>query len=155
MWRNMNQQEIKRIPLWSIIGLVVIAATAYGATKLYAPQPSVATASTADEQYQQELAAAEAIRTCGVYDKPVKERTSEIDGTVPLDECIQVNRECQADWGPHAVWSGTSRSTFDEAGTEKLVLNCSCDKGYEWLNTDGTIGGKSISFIIQDRLCWH
>ena len=132
----------------AIIG-IVIAATAYGAIKLYAPPPTVATTLTADEQYQQELTEAEAIRTCGVYDKPEKYRTSEIDGTVPLEECIQVNRSCQADWGPHAVWSGSARSTFDEAGTEKLVLNCSCDKGYEWLNTDGTIGGKIIPFIID------
>ena len=131
------------------IGLLIIAATALGATWRVEPTPPIATAPTADEQYQQELTEAEAIRTCGVYGKPQNERTSEIDGTVPLDECIQVNRSCQALWGPHAVWAGAARSVFDEAGNEQLIPRCKCDKGYEWLNTDGTIGGKSIPFVID------
>lgn len=137
----------------AIIGLVIIAAATYGATLLYAPTPpvaAVAMAPTVDDLYQQEVA--EAIRTCGVYDKPEKDRTTEIDGTIPLDACIQENRSCQALWGAHAVWSGASQSTFDEAGTEHMVPNCSCDKGYEWLNTDGTIGvtsGTSVFNIID------
>lgn len=129
----------KRFVLGSIVGLLIIAATAYGAILLYAPQPPLIPAPTSAELYQQQEVA-EAIRTCGVYGKPQEERTTEIDGTVPLDECIQVNRKCRARLGSHAVWSGTARSDFDEAGNEELVPNCSCDDGFEFLNTDNTIG---------------
>lgn len=129
------------------IGLLIIAASALVATLRIEPAPPISTAPTADELYQEEIA--EAIRTCGIYGKPKEERTTEIDGTVPLEECIEVNRECRARLGPHAVWSGTARSVFDEAGTEDLILNCKCDKGYEWLNPDGSIGVTSGTMVFN------
>ena len=140
---------IKHIIILSVVGLVIIVATVLVAGWLYTPTPPIATttALTADELYQQEVA--EAIRTCGVYDKPQNERTSEIDGSIPLDDCIAENKSCQAIWGPHSVWSGMSQSTFDEAGKETLVPNCKCDKGYEWLNIDGTIGVTSGTSVFN------
>lgn len=132
-----------------VVGLIIIAATALGAKAwLVVPTPSTSTELTTAELYQEEVA--EAIRTCGVYGKPQEERTTEIDGTVPLEECIQVNRKCRALRGPHAVWNGSARSDFDEAGNEELIPNCSCDKGYEWLNTDGTIG-----ITMDDGSVWN
>lgn len=132
-----------------IVGMFVVAAMAFGAKAwLVVPAPPLTPAPTADEIiYQEEVA--EAIRTCGIYGKRVEDRTTEIDGTVPLEDCIQVNRECQALRGPHAVWNGTARSVFDEAGNEQLIPNCKCDKGYEWLNTDGTIGVTSGTMVFN------
>jgi|GEM_PF-5019973 len=119
-----------------VIVLAIVTATALGARAwLVVPPPPLTPSPTAAE-----LEIAEAIRTCGVYGKPQEDRTSEIDGTVTLEECIQVNRKCQALWGDHSVWNGTARSDFDEAGNEQLIPNCKCDKSYEWLNADGTVG---------------
>jgi hypothetical protein len=50
----MTHQKIKHLLVWSVIGLVIVAATAWGALKLYAPTPPitptppVATAPTAE-----------------------------------------------------------------------------------------------------------
>lgn len=145
----MTYRTIKHVLKWSVIGLAIIAATALGAKAwLSVPTPPTSTALTVDEIYQQEVE--EAIRTCGVYGKPMEERTTEIDGTVPLEDCIQVNRSCRARLGSHAVWSGTVRSDFDEAGNEQLIPNCSCDDGFEFLNTDGSIG-----ITMDDGSVWN
>ena len=147
----------KKSLLLSLVGIAVVTATALGAkTWLAVPEPPTSIAPTADEIYQEEVA--EAIRTCGVYGKPQEDRISEIDGTIPLEDCIQVNRECRARLGDHAVWSGTARSVFDEEGNEELIPNCSCDSGFEYLNTDSTVGitmddGSVFSIIDGPGRC--
>lgn len=138
-------RNIKQVLLWCIVGLVIIAATAYGATRLYAPKPSISVAPTADELYQQELAVAQ--RTCDKVNKISDGLTFEGGPLVAID-CIDMNRSCVKRWGQHAIWNGTSRSTDNE----QLIPNCSCDDGYDWLNTDGSIGvtlGTSVFNMID------
>jgi len=68
------------------------------------------------------------------------------------------NRSCEERYGPHAIWNGTARSVFDEANNEQLIPNCSCAEGYQWINTDGTIGltladGSSYNIIDGPGEC--
>ncbi len=126
----------KKSLLLSLVGIAVVTATALGAKFwLAVPTPPTSTVSTVDDTYRQELEVAR--RTCEKVEKISEGLAYEGDPLVATD-CIEPNRSCEERLGPHAVWSGTARSIFDEAGTEDLIPNCSCDYGYEYLN--GTTG---------------
>lgn len=104
------------------IGLLIVAATAYGA---YAPTPPVSTAPTADELYQKELAIAQ--RIC----EKAKIIAAGSEPEITIEECLEENARCENQLGQNAVWTGPAPGGFP---------TCTCDEGYNWLNDDGTTG---------------
>lgn len=124
-----------------IPGLLIIAATAYGAAQLIAPKPPIQTNTTAvipkssipsPTLSQSEVAVA--TRVCTKMQKIV----AGLGMTPPLQlsDCIEADRACVKLWGLHSVWAG--------AADQNNVPYCDCDTGYSWLygSTPGT--GKCV-----------
>ena len=136
----MIYQKTRRVLLWSVFGLVIIAATALGAKEwLSVPTPQISTAN-------EELAVAQ--RVCDKANK-ISEGLTNDPPFVAID-CIEPNRECEKRWGQHSVWAGASD------GSNTPI--CSCDQGFMWRNNDGTLGtsygtNETFSFISAPGRC--
>lgn len=132
----MIPQKIKSALIWIGV-LIIIAATAYGATQLYTPKPPIQqtsntaiTPSIASPTLAQSETAV-ATRVCAKMEKVV----AGLGMTPPLTlaDCVEADRACVKLWGPHSVWAG--------AADENNVPYCDCDNGYNWA-TDGS--GKCV-----------
>ncbi|MFA5942586.1 MAG: hypothetical protein WC798_02855 [Candidatus Paceibacterota bacterium] len=118
----MPYKSTKHAFVW-IGGLIIIATTAYGASRLYAPKPPISEEQSAGQ------------RVCDKINDLMAKTGGTIDPSLTVAVCIEANKDCENRLGPHSIWAG--------AADVNNVPHCDCDDGYHWA-TDGS--GKCVAW---------